>query len=326
MEVLLYSDIQSWTAADFINQVNQSDDDNITIRVNCDGGEVMYGWGIIAKFQEFDGEKKVKIDGKARSMAAFLPCYADEVSALDISSFTFHRAAYPEWAEKEMSEEMRSELLRVNKHLEKAFRSKVDISAFETVTGVTVKDLFSMDSRIDVSLDAIQAKKVGLINEIVNITPKKKEQIEARTLAIAAKFGDKASFKPAEIVAEKTNINKNSKIRKMTIEQFKAENPEVFAQAVSIGISQEKDRVGAWAVFNGIDPEAVVAGIKSGENISETAKAEFSLKAMVKPQVEALETESTKKVETEKKEDVELTESQKIEAQAMALVTNQEIK
>jgi ATP-dependent protease ClpP protease subunit len=326
MEILLYSDIQSWTASDFITQVNQSDDDQLTLRVNCDGGEVMYGWGIIAKFQEFDGVKKVKIDGKARSMAAFLPCYTDDVSALDISSFTFHRAAYPEWAEKDMSEEMKAELSRVNKHLETALRSKVDVEKFESEAGVTIKELFSMDSRIDVTFNAVQAKKVGLINEIVNITPKKREQITARTLAIAAKFGGKAPLQSTEIVADKSNINQNSKIRKMTIESLKTEHPELFAQAVKVGVLQEKDRVGAWAVFNGIDPEAVVAGIKSGEAISETAKAEFSLKAMVKPQVEALQTESTGTVETEKKEDAELTESQEIEARALALVTNQEIK
>ena len=320
MEVLLYSDIQSQTASDFIHEVNAISDDELTVRVSCNGGDVLYGWGVIAKFREFKGVKRVKIDGKARSMAAFLPCYTDDVTALDVSDFVLHRAAYPDRYEQSMSTEGRLELLRINNHLEDALRAKVDVEKFESITGTTLAELFSLETRIDVSLTASQALEVGLINEIIKITPDKKQKIEARTLAIAAKYEGKLPNTTATVADKSSNNNQDSKIIKMNIEKLKTDHPDVYAQAVAKGVSEERDRVGSWATFNSIDPVAVVAGIKSGEAISQTAMAEFSMKAMAGKQIEKIEKESAKETPTATVESVELTETEKIEAAAMALV------
>lgn len=324
MEILLYSPIYSYSAQDFINSMNdpEADKTSATVRINCDGGDVRYGWGIIAKWAEFEGQKNVKIDGKAYSMAAFFPCYTDNVECLDVSEFIFHRAAFADWWERDyMTDADKLELMRINKHLEAAMRGKIDVEKFEKITGVTLKDMFSLDSRIDVTLTAQQAKQVGLVNKIIKITPQKSQQIQARKMAIAARYEGQPIERP-QVAAVNPNKDLNTKKIKMTIEAFKAEHPDVFAQAVAQGVSQERDRVGAWAVFNAIDPVAVVAGINGGENISQKALAEFSLKSMNGNVIEALNDEgkTTPAAPNAKIEDVELTEVQKAEAAALAFV------
>jgi len=324
MEILLYSPIYSYSAQDFINSMNDPgvDRTNATVRINCDGGDVRYGWGIIAKWAEFEGEKTVKIDGKAYSMAAFFPCYTDNVECLDVSEFIFHRAAFADWWERDfMTDADKLELMRINKHLETALRSKVDVEKFEKITGITIKDMFSLDSRIDATLTAQQAKQIGLVNKIIKITPEKSQKIQARKTAIAAKYEGLPAERP-QVAAITPKMDLNSNNRKMTIEAFKAEHPEVFAQAVAQGVSQERDRVGAWAVFNAIDPEAVVTGIKSGENISQTALAEFQMKSMNGGVIKALNEEGkvTPKATTDKVEDAEISEVEKAEAEALAFI------
>jgi dihydrodipicolinate reductase len=98
--------------------------------------------------------------------------------------------------------------------------------------------------------------------------------------------------------AAETPANKqvNNKNKYMTIEQFKAENPELFAQIQSTAVETEKDRVNAWLKFIEVDAKAVTEGIKEGKNLSQEAMADFSVKMFAK--------NTTDKVTAEGKETV----------------------
>ena len=173
-ELLIYGQIYSQSTIDFINGMNEiGEDDELSVRVSSEGGDVLYGFGMIAKFNEHKGSKIVKVDGKAYSMGLFFCAYADNVEALDTSKFLLHRAAYSEWFEDSVyfTPELKAQLVEVNKQLMDAFKAKVDVAKFEELKGVKLKDVFSMDSRIDVFLNAQEAKQIGLINKIVKITP-----------------------------------------------------------------------------------------------------------------------------------------------------------
>lgn len=284
-EVLLYGQIYSQSSIDFINGVNDTDEgDDLTIRINTDGGDVLYGWGMVAKFNEFKGSKKIKVDGSAYSMGAFFLLYTpkENIEALDVSDILFHRAAYPSWYESDyMTDSEKTVLSAINSSLEKAFRAKIDVPKFEAITGVTVKSMFSMDSRIDVNLTAKQAKQIGLIGSIVTITPTKKAEINATYQRIAAQYSG----------GNKPNTNTNPK--KMTKEDFQREHPEAYAAIKQEGIVQERDRVGAWNAYAKIDADAVQAGIKSGEAMTMTVQAELNIKAAQAPKPATPETPST---------------------------------
>jgi hypothetical protein len=306
-EILIYGGIYEWSASEFIKAFAEIEGDSVVVRMNTDGGDPLMGHGMVARLQEFEGNKTVKVDGKAYSTGFFMCLYADNVECLDVSQFMVHRASYGEWFEKSeyFTQPLRENLASINADLEKAFRNKLDVAEFEKIKGVKVKDIFSMDSRIDVFLTAKEAKQVGLVSKINTITPKKAQELKASFSKLAARYDvDFSSVVETPNAGENSNSgvnpsanNKvNNKNKYMTIEQFKAENPELFAQIQSTAVETEKDRVNAWLKFIEVDAKAVTEGIKEGKNLSQEAMADFSVKMFAK--------NTTEKVTAEGKETV----------------------
>ena len=258
-EVLLYDFIFSQSAKEFINTLEENKEEDIVVRINTDGGSPEYGWGMINKFAEHPGAKKVKVDGKAYSMGSFFLAYADEVEASDVSQFLIHRAAYPSWFEENMSEELRENLNNVNASLKKAIRAKIDESKLKSLKGVSLNDIFSNDSRKDVFLNASEAKAIGLVNKITKLTPAKKAEIDFSNAKIAAQFaGSLASIQPTE----------SPKIENMTLEELKENHPEAYAAAVAEGAENPKKSVIDKIV------EKVASVFDSGENTDKDDKAD----------------------------------------------------
>ena len=303
-DVLIYGSIDDYYVEDYFEAINEAVELNeeVQIRINTPGGDVETGWGMVAKFLELNIPKSVKVDGKAYSMGLMFLCYTDNVSALDVSQFLLHRAAYSEWIESEprlFTDDRKKHLAEINKKLRTAFENKVDVAVFEQITGHTLDEVFSMDSRLDIFFNAKEAKKMGLINEIVTITPAKKAEINAKMFAIAAKHTGKN--KPEPIIApNSTNSNLNNKPKDtiMTIEEFKAQHPALYAQAVQNGVNQERDRVGAFLAFATFDAEKAIAGAKGTETLSATAMAEFTVIAAQKAALGTIAQESPQAVAT----------------------------
>jgi ATP-dependent protease ClpP protease subunit len=325
-EVLVYGYIYDYSAQEFVRSFSEIEGDSIVCRINTDGGGPEAGWSMIGKFSEFSGQKLVKVDGKAYSMGAFMCCYANDVECFDVSQFLIHRASYGMWYENEyMDDAEKTNLTNVNKKLREAFEAKVDVAKFENLkvckdNGVTVNRLFSMDERIDVFLTADEAKKIGLVNRIVKITPEKAASINKSVSKLAAssnnidsliiKFPENNTPEQPVVVATNENNNKQSikQTNKMKIEELQAQHPELYAAVVNIGVKQEQDRVGAWMPWQEVDADAVKAGISSGASISQKDISEFALKhtksvLKVTLETEGKETEideTDKTVETDK--------------------------
>lgn len=301
-EILLYSGIYSFTAETFIEKMEEAKGEDVVLRINTPGGDPQAGFGMIAKFAEHEGNKLIKVDGKANSMGAFFLSYAEEVEVLDVSEIVVHRAAYPAYFEAregfKSSEEYKS-LEKVNKSLRSGLESKIDVEKFEAVAKVTLDEVFSMDSRIDVSLTPKQAKQIGLISKIKKLTSEMSAEIHSNGLAMAASYGVEITEAPKAENPEVENsksVNLKTNI-KMTIEKLKAENPEVFAQAVKMGISQERTRVEAILVFNEVDAEACKSKIESGEDLDQKFTATMQLKAMKATVAEGAEEEGAEGVD-----------------------------
>lgn len=293
-EILLYTPIYSSAAEAFVNSMEENKGNDVVVRINTDGGDVEDGWSMVAKFAEHKGKKTVKVDGRAHSMGCFFLAYADDAECLDISQFLIHRAAYPQWVEKDaerMTEAMWATLNAVNGHLRAALESKIDVAKFEKLKKVSMDAVFSTSSRLDVFLTAEEAKKIGLVKRIVSITPEKKAELNSLMYKLAAQSTENTEeTKPKE--------EKQLNTKKMTIEKLKAEHPEIFAQVVAIGVEKEKDRTGAWMAFVGIDTEAVSKGIKEGKEITQTIMAELSLKSFNAQALKNVAADSVKPVVT----------------------------
>jgi ATP-dependent protease ClpP protease subunit len=285
-QILLYGEIFSFSSEMFLTEMEALKDDDIVLRINTIGGDPESTFGMISKFQEHEGLKTIKVDGRAFSMGAFFLCYVDFAEALDVSSFILHRARFPEWMEASetfFDEATRARLDNVNKALRKALEAKIDVTKFEKISGVTIDQLFSMDGRIDVTLNAKQAKQIKLINKINPITPEIQASIQSNSgemMQMAAKFVDTTEAKE-EVVEEIKILNKDTN---MDLAKLKTDHPALYAQVMQAGmeagVSQEKDRAGAWMAFADIDIKAVTEGVKSDKALSATDMAELTRKGI----------------------------------------------
>lgn len=294
-EVLLYSSIYSYAAVDFITAVEEYKADDITLRINCNGGNPEPAFGMIAKWKEHKGAKNIKVDGVAYSMAFFFLCYATDAECLDVSDFLVHRASFGEYYENNrtlLTDAAWESLDTTNASLRAAMEGKIDVKKFEQVSGVTMDQLFSMDARIDVKLNAKQALEIGLVNRIESITPEKKAEVEARTLQMAAHYAglpkEATQVAPATPPTPKTNSN-------MNLAQFKADHPAIYAEV----LKEERDRTGAHMAFIDVDKEAVVKAIESGADFTQKVSAEYTMKAIAKGTIAKMEAEDPGAVVTD---------------------------
>lgn len=122
----------------------------------------------------------------------------------------------------------------------------------------------------------------------------------------------------AEITpASGDNNNNNQNIKSMDLNQLRTENPALYAEVFGLGkkagISAEKQRVEAWAVYYDIDPAKVKAGIEGEGAPTVKDQNEFVLASINGKKVEAMEGENTPPVNIPKEAKTE--EEIKAEAQ-----------
>jgi ATP-dependent protease ClpP protease subunit len=304
-DILIYGGIFTFSAAEFIRAIDELEDgEPLSVRINTPGGDPQSTFGMISKIQEFKGEKIVRVDGQAYSAGFFLCCFADKVEALDVSRFLVHRAAFPEWFERSetlFTPELRGELDAINKLLMDAMKKSIDVAKFESITGVTIKDIFSMDTRVDVFLTAQQAKQIGLVQKINKITPAATKQIAAwnSTPSIAAVHydDDVNDFSSSDDSISTDNKNQI----KMTREEFKKANPEAFKamqkESFNAGVNAEKKRIDEWMEHVGADAEMVKTGIASGKELDRETLTALITKSVTAGAVKDLEREGKETID-----------------------------
>lgn len=301
-EILIYGAFYDYMAEAYMREMESFKDDDITARIMSNGGDPEVSFGMISKWKSHPNIKSTITDGYARSTAAYFLCYTDYNKCLDVSKFLFHRAAFPSFIENNpelFTESRRQEVIDINSDLRAALEGKVNVEIFERITGVTMDQLFSLDGRIDVKLDAKQAKKVGLIDEIEVITPTIKADIDSRINKIAALYDD-------ELETVESSSDTENEIQTidytMDLSKLKAEHPHVYAQAVQEGlvkgVKQEKERVQAFMVFADVDLNAVKDGIKGDDPLSTVQMAEFVKKTASAEYLASTEADSSDTVTT----------------------------
>lgn len=314
-QILIYTPIYSFLAEEFINKMAEVEESEpVTLRVNSPGGSVFAGWGMIRSMMEHKGEINYKVDGVAASMAFYMMLFADKREGLDVSRFLIHRAdGYVS------NEAEQKELNDINALIRSQMEKVVDSDKFKEVTGVSIDEIFAQDKRIDVWLSAKQAKKLGLINKIVRLEPK---EIEALTNIAASNekfFTDeppRGSEGTAQGSAEgdknkNTNINQN--VKKMTVEEIRAQHPESYAQIQNDAIKAEQIRVKSWLAYLAVDPEEVTVAIKEGKEFTTAVISEMAVKMHAAATKANLEKDAAGKTDTQEP-DEKTAEQKEIEA------------
>jgi hypothetical protein len=217
--------------------------------------------------------------------------YANDVECLDVSQFLFHRAAYGTLQdEAQMSEPEMKLLNSVNASYRSAMEAKCAPEMWVKVTGSTYDEMFSMESRIDVTLNAEQMKQLGIVKRSNALTVEAKSEIES----LANKYNISAFVGEVKVNAINNNIN----TKKMTITDLKASHPELYAQVLAEGAKAESIRVKAWLAYSKIDASTAIAGAVEGKELTQDVEAEFKVKAISAQNLQTVVDENAPSVTT----------------------------
>lgn len=337
-EILLYGPVDDDLAKEIIEEMNESEDTDFILRINTDGGEPQSVGGLIAKLEDA-GPKVGKVDDKAYSTGLYAALFCDTVECLDTSLFLLHRAAYSPWFEgsEYFTPELRKNLENLNSIIEKVVRGKIDVVALEEIMnsredikGKKLKDVFSMDSRIDVFLNAKEAKKVGIVDKIRKITPEKKAELAAAANARMEKITARHTPPKQENEPPAPTKKHDQNNADMTQQEFKEKFPAVYAAillegekaGMLKGVEQEKDRVEAILVFAEIDMKVCMEAISSGKSLTAKQSNELMLKSFNAKAKADLEDDSNKEVQTDESETGAETGKTKPDAKIKAFEAN----
>lgn len=121
-----------------------------------------------------------------------------------------------------------------------------------------------------------------------------------------------------KIQTQKNNNNSNNLNNSiMTKADLQSKHPVLYSEILKEGATSEADRTGAWLAHLSTDSEAVIAGIESGEKITQKASQELLVKQVSKTNLDALNSESAEDLITKqegKKGNQELNEVDKLYA------------
>ncbi len=280
-QVLFYGSVDNFNVASFLQSLDAAKQarEDIKMKLNSEGGDVMAGWGWISEFRDFEFEKEIEVHGQASSMAAVFLLFATRVTAIQQSTFLLHRASsfFSDGA-------VNTILKNINDEFRKAFDQKIDKEAFEEIAGVTVERFFDSDQDvIDVPLNSEEALRIGLITDI--------KQLNANEMTALNEVLVTAGVDPIKEVKVKTEKEEKKKkdivpqkSKPMNENELRANHPElwnaIYNQGMQAGQEAERDRAGAWLAFVDVDPKTVVEGVEAGKPISQTAMAKFTRLAM----------------------------------------------
>lgn len=320
-ELILYSGINRYSAETAVNQLNLIDDnEDLTVRINTPGGNVIDGWAVISRLSERTAKTNGVIDGQAASMGAMMLLFFDNVVANDTSLIMFHKAAYASWYDPSESE--KALLDKINKQFEAKIKKKV--SGKEGSIEFLAK-LFEKDVRNDVELTMKEAKKLGIVNEIRTLQPKAYYGTQMVAMYEDDNLYVKANAKTPQSSGDNNN---NLKIESMDLVKLKAEHPALYAQVLAegkaigmeAGEKKENARIAGWNVWAKVDLEKVNKGIESGNDIDAKSTQEFMLQMASGKKIEEIKDENADEPNVDKEK---ITAEQKEKAEAKAAIAAQ---
>ena len=267
MEILFYDAIYDESVRSFVTQLSEAKQlrENVEVKIDSPGGVVTTGFAALAEIKAFPNELVFNVQGEASSMFAFALLFG-KTKASSRAQFTFHRAS---------SFFGDSQALRnINELLRNDLESSVDSDLFAEISGITIEEMFSMDSRIDVTFTAQEMQRLGIVDEIYDVSPQ-----DARSI-VAYKKKQQLSFKNRIAAINEPNT--------MTKEELKAKHPDIYASIVKEGVDYEKDRIKGWSEWADVNLEKAIEGIKGESQIKPSDISAFTKEQFLASQANSL--------------------------------------
>lgn len=249
-EIMVYGDISDYwgavSSSEFKRELDRLGNvNNLSIRINSNGGSVTSGWAIYNVLKQHKAFKTVYVDGIAASMGAFIAMAGDEILMSNAGLLMIHK---PWGIAMGEAEELRQEA----DTLDKMFNIAVKIHAERT--GTSEDDVRDMMTKTTY-LNAEEALELGFIDEIIEYDGEDTElDTESNMLHIA---GEKLSIE--KLLNRKELMQKISEIgfmkqknikssnegdeKLMDLKELKEKHPEIYSQARNEGVAEERARI-----------------------------------------------------------------------------------
>lgn len=195
MEMLLYGELGDdrnkgeISGHDFARELNwlAREYDEITVRVNCNGGSVSHGLSIVSEMMASPAFIIVKVDGIAASMAAVILAAADKVVMNDYAKVMIHSPYY--------QDENGSKASNLSAKDQKALKVlKTMLAELLAKRGIEQDEITRL-MRTDSWFTADEAKEANIADEVIT-TGRKKELAALEPLKLVAKIQtEKSIFK-----------------------------------------------------------------------------------------------------------------------------------
>lgn len=251
-EIMIYGDISDYwgavSSSEFKRELDRLGNvNNLSIRINSNGGSVTSGWAIYNVLKQHKAFKTVYVDGIAASMGAFVAMAGNKILMSNAGLLMIHK---PWGIAMGEAEELRKEA----DTLDKMFDIAVKIHAERTGTSEDeVRDMMIETTY----LNAEEALELGFIDEIIEYDGEDTElDTESNMLYIA---GEKLSIE--KLLNRKELMQKISKIgfmkqknikssnegdeELMNLKELQEKHPDLYNQARNEGAMEERSRIQA---------------------------------------------------------------------------------
>ena len=162
--IFLYGSIDAIKSERYsVELLELPDNEDSETWINSGGGSVFDGYAMLAALalrkQKYPNTKNnAVITGDASSMAFNILLFMDNVKANEVANITIHRADSYIY-----DKEQQDWLNKKNTELRKKLESKVNEELFIKVTKVSYDEIFNPEKRINITITAQQAKKIGIV-------------------------------------------------------------------------------------------------------------------------------------------------------------------
>lgn len=274
-ELILYGDIMDsqpwWRDGNIITPDNFLEDmkilkakNRVTVRLNSPGGDVFAAQAIYTQLKSLTANKTIIIDGLAASAATIIAMAGDTIKIPSNALFMIHNPSITVWDSFEAAdlEELKNMLDVVKDSIIEAYCQKTN----------KTKDELSKMMDNTTWLTGKQAVEQGFADELLFEDKTIKNSLNGRFLVTNSVTHDLSRFKNVptvevtEVINKVDNSIKNIGGRKMNLEEFKAQYPELFNQITNIakeeGAKAERQRIEDIEKISNTLPEELVKNAK----------------------------------------------------------------
>ena len=279
MKIIPISGVIGWdvTGQMVRDALTAANGDAVELQLSSVGGFVFDGLEIFNLIKNYEGETTARIMGVAASMGSYIPLAADRVIMEANGVMMIHNAwgiAIGDHNDLRSAADVQEGLSSI---ICAAYCAKTDKPMDEIQT--------AMDS--ETWLFGQEAMDYGLVDEMCGDPPAEDGAKDKAVAAVRAQLSDAKKLvteyqggdsikrvaalvdvmrpqpkKPVAVLAQApapvaVHLNPQGGSKIMTLDQLKAESPEVYAAALALGVQAERDRVGKINAFAKNGPEAV---------------------------------------------------------------------